>query len=342
MRKTVVCQLALGMTRVSGYTLYDHESMAFEETTPRDVKALIRQGIVNGLVLDKENNIQLDEAGFNCKNLLVKSGVGNYRPMKPCSGLASKGTYALTKVADTDDGMVYEVVSHMCARIPVTEQKIRALYQLGCLYGCWIDENTNMIEFAKGVEMVDMTSEAIQERLEAEKKEREEQSHGCNDVTPGTVAERDERDDGHADTDHDSGFAGHDNDGEADAEVGAVRPDGEGDPLTEEVSTENQETEEQPCEQKAEEQAEQPEQPEQPEQEVEEVSTSIMTAIVPEDVFEKLEAAASEVTTVGSDIEPQEQEQNQVDQVDHNQDKEVPEKKLKNSKKGKSKKSTNA
>ena len=113
MRKTVVCQLALGMTRVSGYTLYDHESMAFEETTPRDVKALIRQGVVNGLVLDKENNIQLDEAGFNCKNLLVKSGVGNYRPMKPCSGLASRGTYALTKVADTDDGLVYEVVSHM-------------------------------------------------------------------------------------------------------------------------------------------------------------------------------------------------------------------------------------
>ena len=338
MRKTVVCQLALGMTRVSGYTLYDHESMAFEETTPRDVKALIRQGVVNGLVLDKENNIQLDEAGFNCKNLLVKSGVGNYRPMKPCSGLASRGTYALTKVADTDDGMVYEVVSHMCARIPVTEQKIRALYHLGCLYGCWIDEKTNMIEFAKGVEMVDMTSEAIQERLEAEKKEREEQSHGCNDVTPGTVAERDEHDGGHADTDSDSGFAGHNNDSEADVTVGVVRPDGEGGTLTKEVSTENQETEEQPCEQSE----EQAEQPEQPEQEAEEVSTSIMTANVSEGVFEKLEAAASEVTPVGSDIEPQEQEQNQVDHVDHNQDKEVPEKKPKNSKKGKSKKSTNA
>lgn len=161
MRKTVVCQLALGMTRVSGYTLYDHESMAFEETTPRDVKAPIRQGTVNGLVLDKEGNIQLDEAGFNCKNLLVKSGVGNYRPLKPASGLVSKGTYGLTKVADTDDGMVYEVVSHMCARLPITEQKIRALYQLGCLYGCWIDDKTGMIEFARGVEMVDMTSEAI-------------------------------------------------------------------------------------------------------------------------------------------------------------------------------------
>ena len=330
MRKTVVCQLALGMTRVSGYTLYDHESMAFEETTPRDVKALIRQGVVNGLVLDKENNIQLDEAGFNCKNLLVKSGVGNYRPMKPCSGLASRGTYALTKVADTDDGLVYEVVSHMCARIPVTEQKIRALYQLGCLYGCWIDEKTGMIEFAKGVEMVDMTSEAIQERLEAEKKEREGQSHGCSNVTPGTVAERDEHDDGHADTDPDSGSPGHNNDSEADAAVGAVRPDGEGGTLTEEVITENQE-------QKPMEQAEQGETEE---KEDKEESTSIMAVNVPEGVFEKLEAAASDITPAGSDIESQEQGQDQVDHED--QGKEIPEKKPKNSKKGKNKKPTNA
>ena len=332
MRKTVVCQLALGMTRVSGYTLYDHESMAFEETTPRDVKALIRQGVVNGLVLDKENNIQLDEAGFNCKNLLVKSGVGNYRPMKPCSGLASRGTYALTKVADTDDGLVYEVVSHMCARIPVTEQKIRALYQLGCLYGCWIDEKTGMIEFAKGVEMVDMTSEAIQERLEAEKKEREGQSHGCSNVTPGTVAERDEHDDGHADTDPDSGSPGHNNDGEADAAVRAVGFDGEGGTLTEEASTVNQEQkpEEQPIEQ-SEEQAEKGGQEE---------STSIMTVNVPEGVFEKLEAAASGITPASNDIETEDQGHEQVDHED--QGKEIPEKKSKNSKKGKNKKSTNA
>lgn len=164
MKKTVVCQLALGYTRVSGYTLYDHESMAFEETTPRDVKYLIKSGVVNGLILDKEGNILPDEKGFNCKNLIVKSGVGNYRLLYPVSGMVNHGMYALTKVADTDDGLVYEVVSHQCARLPITESKLRALYQLGCLCGCWIKEGSGMIEFAKGVEFVDMTSEAIKAR----------------------------------------------------------------------------------------------------------------------------------------------------------------------------------
>lgn len=51
MKKTVVCQMALGRTRVSGYTLYNPDSLAFEEFTPLEVKRLIRTEGVNGLVL---------------------------------------------------------------------------------------------------------------------------------------------------------------------------------------------------------------------------------------------------------------------------------------------------
>ena len=185
-RKTVVCQLALGRTRVSGYTLYDHDSMAFEETTPRDVKRLIKDGVVNGLRLDKQGEILLDEKGFNCKNLLVKSGVGNYRPLVPSVGMLGHGMFALTKVACTDEGLVYEIVSNECARLPITEQKLRALYSIGCLCGCWINDASGMIEFANGVEMIDMTTEAIQERQCMEAKMREEAENGSGDVPVNT------------------------------------------------------------------------------------------------------------------------------------------------------------
>lgn len=167
MKKTVTCQLALGMTRVSGYTLYDHESMSFEETTPREVKRLIREGAVNGLILDETDEIQLDEEGFNCKNILVKSGVGNYRSLK--SGILAGGSswYALTKVADTDDGLIYEVVNNLCARLPLEERMIKSLYNLGSLVGCWVNNDTGMITFATGVEFVDMTTAHLKELKEA-------------------------------------------------------------------------------------------------------------------------------------------------------------------------------
>ena len=159
MRKTAVCQLTLGRTRIAGYTLYDHDTMAFEETTPRDVKALIKEGVVNGLKLDKDNEIMLDEVGFNCHNMLAKSGVGNYRPLKPATGVAAYEMYAMTKAVDTDEGMIYEVVSSKCARLPIKEEKIRSLFELGCLTGCWINKETGMIRLADGVEMIDMTTD---------------------------------------------------------------------------------------------------------------------------------------------------------------------------------------
>lgn len=107
MKKTVVCQMALGRTRVSCYTLYNPDSLAFEEFTPLEVKRLIRTEGVNGLVLTKAGEIELDEEGFNQRNLPVKSGVGKFRLLREGIDTAATPYYALTKVADTPDGLVY-------------------------------------------------------------------------------------------------------------------------------------------------------------------------------------------------------------------------------------------
>ena len=162
--KTVTCQLNLGKTRVAGYVLYDHRSMAFEETTPRDVKHLIKEKQLNGLKLDENEEIVLDGDGFNQQNIIIKSGVGNYHPMHDNLGVSLNEMFALTKIADTDTGMVYEVVTSRCARLPITEEKLRSLYELNCLTGCWITKEGN-IRIADGVDMIDMTSEAAAETL---------------------------------------------------------------------------------------------------------------------------------------------------------------------------------
>ena len=62
--KTVICRLDLGYTRVAGYTLYDDVTEEFHETTPREVKELIRKNQVNGLKL-VDGGIVLMKKGFN-------------------------------------------------------------------------------------------------------------------------------------------------------------------------------------------------------------------------------------------------------------------------------------
>ena len=58
--KTVICRLDLGYTRIAGYLLYDSITQEFVETTPREVKELIKKDMVNGLKL-LNNQIELDE-----------------------------------------------------------------------------------------------------------------------------------------------------------------------------------------------------------------------------------------------------------------------------------------
>lgn len=77
--KTVACRIDLGYTRIAGYTLYDTESLEFQETTPKDVEKLIHGGKVNGLAFDGEGKVIPDMYGWNLGNIKIKSGVGNYR-----------------------------------------------------------------------------------------------------------------------------------------------------------------------------------------------------------------------------------------------------------------------
>lgn len=124
--------------------------LAFEERTPREVRALIKNGAVNGLMLF-EDEIVLDCDGF-FQNIMCKVGVGRYEPMTTQSTkLKMADIFNLAQVIDNGHELVYEVVSNRCQRLPLKEEAIRKLYNMGALNGCFIMENTGLIEFGKNV-----------------------------------------------------------------------------------------------------------------------------------------------------------------------------------------------
>ena len=104
--------------------------LAFEERTPREVRALIKNGAVNGLMLF-EDEIVLDCDGF-FQNIMCKVGVGRYEPMTTQSTkLKMADIFNLAQVIDNGHELVYEVVSNRCQRLPLKEEAIRKLYNMG-------------------------------------------------------------------------------------------------------------------------------------------------------------------------------------------------------------------
>jgi len=150
--KTIVCRLDLGQTRVSGYTLYDEITCEFQETTPREVKELIKRNQVNGLKL-VNGDIELDTEGFNQMNLIVKSAVGKYRNLYPADTMVNC-TYAVVRVIETNNGRIYETVNNRCARVKITPERLKMLIEIkGYVAGVRLVEGK--IEICKGVSILD-------------------------------------------------------------------------------------------------------------------------------------------------------------------------------------------
>lgn len=152
--KTVAFRLDLGQTRVAGFTIYDGINKEFNEKTPKEVKDLIKKNEINGLRLINDE-IELDSEGFGIHNLMVKSAVGKFRTLYPTNSHLSC-FYSVVRVIETDRGRLYETISNQCARVKVTEERLRMLYA--------------MIGFIGGVKMNDKGDFAICEGVFIEDK----------------------------------------------------------------------------------------------------------------------------------------------------------------------------
>lgn len=148
---TIVARFDLGQTRVSNYLAYNHLSSdnSFDDITPREMTRLVKDGKVNGLKLDANGEIALDEA-FEQKNLVVKSA-SRFKNMIE-TGKSSTGYSVICKYLN-DSGDLYELVSSRCGRFSVTPEKLLMLVNFAHVAG--IRANGSEIEVCEGVQIID-------------------------------------------------------------------------------------------------------------------------------------------------------------------------------------------
>lgn len=159
--RTIACRVDLGYTRIAGDTLYHNETMDFEETTPKEVERLVKDGQVNGLILDETGNIVPDILGWNLGNMKIKSGIGNYRNYDEQT--EKIGTvYSVVRAIQVDQAVrVYEVISHKCARILLMPKQLLELSKLAWIGGVRVNTETEEILLCDGVKLENWSKSAI-------------------------------------------------------------------------------------------------------------------------------------------------------------------------------------
>lgn len=144
MSKFGICALSLGYTRTAGLTVYDSGTREFIEMKPKDAKRLIEAGMLHGVKYDgtKEKDFFVPDPEFNMQDLLIKSGVGNYRSMlHEVPGMPAMTAYVLVRVLETNVGPIYEIVNNRCQRVKLTEEQLRGLHNIGNIGGVFITDD---------------------------------------------------------------------------------------------------------------------------------------------------------------------------------------------------------
>ena len=130
-----IIRLDLGVTRLGvGWTLYNTENKAFEETKPRDVKKLLLRQGVKGLTVDNLGDLTVD-TDFT-EDLAAKSGVGNYRLC--LGGFNPKETRQVFIVVSkqlSEFGDLYEVISQYYQHLIVDEDELINWLEHGDIVG---------------------------------------------------------------------------------------------------------------------------------------------------------------------------------------------------------------
>ena len=130
-----IIRLDLGVTRLGvGWTVFNTENKAFEETKPRDIKKLLLRKGVRGLTVDNLGDLTVD-TDFT-EDLAAKSGVGNYRLC--LGGFNPKETRQVFIVVSkqlSEFGDLYEVISQYYQHLIVDEDELINWLEHGDIVG---------------------------------------------------------------------------------------------------------------------------------------------------------------------------------------------------------------
>ncbi len=160
--KTIACRNDLGYTRIAGYTVYDTQTMEFEEITAGRAENMVRLGAINGLIMSNDGEVVPDGEGWNLGNFKIKSGMGNFRDFNSMNPKGDR-VYSVVRAIRIDgEYRLYEVINNRCAHIVYTPEQIRALMEFAWVGGVRLDEQGEIV-LCRGVVTEDISDSGIQE-----------------------------------------------------------------------------------------------------------------------------------------------------------------------------------
>lgn len=132
MCKVVINKLNLG-ARELGYELFDGKQI-IEMTGSQIVKAIKSGEDIRGMVVNEKDELELDRDGFFTRNLMVKSHINNFKPLMEDETVMMNLFYIILGSKATESGaVVYPAITTRFAREELTEEKLKALYDLGAV-----------------------------------------------------------------------------------------------------------------------------------------------------------------------------------------------------------------
>ena len=145
MKCVFLAELSLGYTRRVGCLTYCAQTKEFNEFTLAASRRLIENGEIVGVKWNDtpDGGEYIPDKDYGLDNILVKSGVGKFRPLlNDIPGAPVNSMYFVVRVLDTDyRGRLYEIVNQRCQRTKITEEQLRGLADITQVAGVRITED---------------------------------------------------------------------------------------------------------------------------------------------------------------------------------------------------------
>ena len=148
--RVVTAVLMLGYTRLQGFVIYDSETKAFEETTPAEVRRLIKAGAnLHGVKIDADDKNKFDiDTDFYQNELPIKTACGKFRLLVNDDGKSNFNDVCYSvvkKIIGVDGETSFEVVTNHCARLEMDEEQLKQRIALAYVAGAYIDESGELV-----------------------------------------------------------------------------------------------------------------------------------------------------------------------------------------------------
>lgn len=132
MCKVVINKLTLG-ARELGYELFDGKQI-IEMTGSQIIRAIKSGEEIRGVKVGGNEELELDREGFFTRNLMVKSHINNFKPLIEEDGSVAANIFYIVLGSKTvNSKTVYPVITTRFGREELTEEKLKALYELGLI-----------------------------------------------------------------------------------------------------------------------------------------------------------------------------------------------------------------